>query len=92
MSFLNDSISFVLRGAILIELSLLKKIATSKESKRKSLPLNERNVIVVDGSNCGDSLLDEALRLIKSDSENSVASWIELLSGETWNPLKVRRA
>lgn len=36
-------------------------------------------------------LLDEALKHIKeTDPPESVQSWIEYLSGETWNPLKLR--
>lgn len=39
----------------------------------------------------GDVLLDEALKHIKeTDPPESVQSWIEYLSGETWNPLKLR--
>lgn len=39
----------------------------------------------------GDVILDEALKHIKETqpSEN-VVNWIEYLSGETWNPLKLR--
>lgn len=39
----------------------------------------------------GDVLLDEALKHIKeTDPPETVQSWIEYLSGETWNPLKLR--
>lgn len=39
----------------------------------------------------GDVLLDEALKHIRSTQpEECIQDWIELLSGETWNPLKVR--
>ena len=38
----------------------------------------------------GDVLLDEALGHIKkSNPAENVQNWIELLSGETWNPLKL---
>lgn len=38
----------------------------------------------------GDVLLDEALNHIKKmDPAENVQNWIELLSGETWNPLKL---
>ncbi|RXM33169.1 Golgi phosphoprotein 3-like [Acipenser ruthenus] len=38
----------------------------------------------------GDVLLDEALKHIKvTEPAESVQSWIELLTGETWNPLKL---
>ncbi|XP_040435167.1 Golgi phosphoprotein 3 isoform X2 [Falco naumanni] len=38
----------------------------------------------------GDVLLDEALKHIKeTQPPETVQNWIELLSGETWNPLKL---
>ncbi|XP_030324208.1 Golgi phosphoprotein 3 [Calypte anna] len=38
----------------------------------------------------GDVLLDEALKHIKeTHPPETVQNWIELLSGETWNPLKL---
>ncbi|KAJ3403852.1 hypothetical protein HDU80_003666 [Chytriomyces hyalinus] len=39
---------------------------------------------VIDDRSTGEVLLDEALRMIKTDSQ-SIASWIDLMSGETWN-------
>ena len=59
--------------------------------RRKSLLL--RKVIVKSSDPCGDVLLDEALKHIKETSESfpeTVQTWIEYLSGETWNPLKLR--
>ncbi|KAL1227268.1 Golgi phosphoprotein, partial [Trichinella spiralis] len=39
----------------------------------------------------GDIILDEALKHIKeTDPPLTVQSWIEYLSGESWNPLKLR--
>lgn len=39
----------------------------------------------------GDVILDEALKHIKETKPpENVTSWIEYLSGETWNPLKLR--
>lgn len=39
----------------------------------------------------GDVILDEALKHIKeTQPAETVVSWIEYLSGETWNPLKLR--
>ena len=40
---------------------------------------------------CGDVLLDEALKHIKeTNQQETVQTWIEYLSGETWIPLKLR--
>lgn len=49
-----------------------------------------RKVEVKSDAPTGDVLLDEALNHVKKNtpSEN-VQNWIELLSGETWNPLKL---
>ena len=59
--------------------------------RRKSL-LN-RKVIVKSAEPCGDVLLDESLKHIRETSDSApetVQTWIEYLSGETWNPLKLR--
>jgi Golgi phosphoprotein 3 len=85
LSFLNDTISYILRGCILMELSFQGKIRTIHESYKRHPA--ERHLEVIDGSSTCDGLLDEALRHIKSE-RHSVAGWIDLLSGETWNPLK----
>lgn len=89
-SFWNDCISSGLRGCILIELGLRGRIELEKAGmKRKSL-LN-RKVIVKNDTPTGDVLLDEALKHMKeTDPPENVQSWIEYLSGETWNPLKLR--
>ncbi len=79
--------SFVAR-TILFLLSFLQERAGMR---RKSLLL--RKVIVKSSDPCGDVLLDEALKHIKETSESfpeTVQTWIEYLSGETWNPLKLR--
>ncbi|KAJ3207285.1 hypothetical protein HDU82_003905 [Entophlyctis luteolus] len=74
--------SQVLRGCILMELSFRKRIATVQEVRKR--PYSERLLQVIDERPTGDVLLDEALRMIKTDSQ-SIASWIDLMSGETWN-------
>ncbi|KAJ3102625.1 hypothetical protein HDU97_000409 [Phlyctochytrium planicorne] len=76
----------VLRGAILMELSFRNRVTTVKEIRKR--PFAERLVEVVDEKNTGEVLLDEALKLIKTDTQN-ISSWIDLLSGETWNLMKI---
>lgn len=68
-----------LRGCILVELSLRKKISSTKETKRRPFP--DRVVQVVDDTSTGEVLLDEALKLMKADRQ-SVGNWMDLLSGE----------
>merc|ERR1712168_1068947 len=85
-SFWNDCISSGLRGCILIELALRGRIELERAGMRRKSLLG-RKVIVKNG----DALLDEALKHIKeTDAPENVQTWIEYLSGETWNPLKLR--
>merc|ERR1719361_1403187 len=89
-SFWNDCISSGLRGCILIELALRGRIELERAGMRRKSLLG-RKVIVKNGDPCGDVLLDEALKHIKeTDAAENVQTWIEYLSGETWNPLKLR--
>uniref|UniRef100_A0A8C9TP82 Golgi phosphoprotein 3 n=1 Tax=Scleropages formosus TaxID=113540 RepID=A0A8C9TP82_SCLFO len=54
------------------------------------LGLKDREVICKSDAPTGDVLLDEALKHIReTQPPETVQSWIELLSGETWNPLKL---
>ncbi|KAL7064372.1 hypothetical protein AAHC03_05648 [Spirometra sp. Aus1] len=87
-SFWNDNISVGLRGCFLIELAFRGRIALEPPSARRRFILN-RNVVVVKDVPTGDMLLDEALRTIHSNEPTDVKSWIEYLSGETWNPFKI---
>lgn len=89
-SFWNDNISTGLRGAILVELSLLKRIRLDKPKARRR-SLTYRKVICLDSSSTGDALLDEALKHIKEHNNlYSVSAWIDFLSGDTWNPINFR--
>lgn len=89
-SFWNDCISSGLRGCILIELALRGRIELEKQGMRKK-QLNHRRIILKNDTPTGDVLLDEALKHIKeTDVPESTEAWIEYLSGETWNPLKLK--
>ncbi|KAL4629533.1 Golgi phosphoprotein 3-like [Arapaima gigas] len=88
-SFWNDCISSGLRGCILIELALRGRIQLEPASMRKK-KLLDRKVLFKSEAPTGDVLLDEALKHIKAtEPPENVQSWIELLTGETWNPLKL---
>ena len=54
--------------------------------RKRAFP--DRLIEVIDPSGTDEVLLDEALKLIKQERQ-SIATWMDLLSGETWNPLKV---
>ncbi|XP_013782551.1 Golgi phosphoprotein 3 homolog sauron-like [Limulus polyphemus] len=89
-SFWNDCISSGLRGCILVELALRGRIELEKAGMRRRSVLM-RKVLLKSDTPTGDVLLDEALKHIKETSPSeTLQSWIEYLSGETWNPLKLR--
>lgn len=90
LSFWNDSISYALRGCILLELAFRGKIRVVNDPARRRFELGERLIEVVDDKKTGETLLDEALNLMKNDPNNlSITNWIDLLSGETWNLMKI---
>ncbi|CAF2861187.1 unnamed protein product [Rotaria sp. Silwood2] len=89
-SFWNDCISSGLRGCILTELGFRGRVELEKTGARRRALAN-RKVILLDDTATGDVLLDEALRHIKeTQPTETVQSWIEYLSGECWNPLKLK--
>ncbi|KAJ6646094.1 Golgi phosphoprotein 3 like sauron [Pseudolycoriella hygida] len=89
-SFWNDCISSGLRGCILIELGIRGRVELERAGMRRK-GLTSRKVVLKSETPTGDVLLDEALKHIKeTDPPETVQSWIEYLSGETWNPLKLR--
>jgi len=89
-SFWNDCISSGLRGCILIELALRGRVELEKQGMRKK-SVNTRRLIIKSDTPTGDVLLDEALKHVKeTDPPETIEAWIEYLSGETWNPLKLR--
>ncbi|KAG5305679.1 GOLP3 protein, partial [Pseudoatta argentina] len=89
-SFWNDCISSGLRGCILAELAFRGRVELEKAGMRKK-SLLARKLLLKSDAPTGDVLLDEALKHLKdTDPPETVQSWIEYLSGETWNPLKLR--
>ncbi|KAJ3805153.1 GPP34-domain-containing protein [Lentinula aff. lateritia] len=98
LSFWNDNISYALRGCILIELALRRRIAVVKDvvgGGRRRVELSELIVEVVDERMTGETILDETLRMMKATQDPpigeklSISTWVDLLSGETWNVLKI---
>uniref|UniRef100_A0A8D2H8I6 Golgi phosphoprotein 3 n=1 Tax=Urocitellus parryii TaxID=9999 RepID=A0A8D2H8I6_UROPR len=89
-SFWNDCISSGLRGCMLTELALRGRLQLEACGMRRKSLLTRR-VICKSDAPTGDVLLDEALKHVKeTQPPETVQNWIELLSGETWNPLKLR--
>ncbi|KAF9910220.1 hypothetical protein BX616_010919 [Lobosporangium transversale] len=90
LSFWNDNISYTLRGCILMELAFRHRIAMVKDPNRRKYPLPDRYIEVINEKLTGEVLLDEALKMIASTPERmSVGQWIDLMSGETWNVMRV---
>ncbi|RSH79979.1 uncharacterized protein EHS24_009650 [Apiotrichum porosum] len=89
LSFWNDNISYALRGCILIELALRRRIAMVRDPSRRRLALSDRLIEVIDERQTGETILDEALKMIKSSEKYGVGAWIDLMSGETWNVMKI---
>lgn len=83
LSFWNDNISYALRGCILIELALRRRIVVHKDPNRRRIPAAERLVEVIDTRQTGETILDETLKMMKAqESERmSINAWIDLLSG-----------
>ncbi|KAI0737178.1 Golgi phosphoprotein 3-domain-containing protein [Daedaleopsis nitida] len=85
VSIWNDHISYALRGCILIELALRRRIALVRDppAKRHRLSLDQHLVQLLDDSPTGEptGILDEDRMTLKS--------WIDLLSGETYNLAKI---
>ncbi|EMR62669.1 Vacuolar protein sorting-associated protein 74 [Eutypa lata] len=89
LSFWNDNISYALRGCIVLELAFRGRISMQKDASRRRFPLADRVIEVIDDTLTGEVLLDEALKMMKQSEKMSVASWIDLMSGETWNLMKI---
>ena len=60
-----------------------RRICIIRDSSRRRYPLAERLVEVLDDRRTGETILDEALKMMKGQEEArmSVNSWIDLLSG-----------
>jgi Golgi phosphoprotein 3 len=58
-----------------------------KDSGRRRYPLPDRFIEVIDERQTGETLLDEALKLIKTSEKMGVGNWIDLMSGSHQAPL-----
>lgn len=62
-----------------------RRIALVKDPHRRRNPVSDRLIEVIDDRQTGETILDEALKMIKSQegSKLGINSWIDLLSGES---------
>ncbi|KAJ7239284.1 Golgi phosphoprotein 3-domain-containing protein [Mycena rebaudengoi] len=85
LSFWNDNISHALRGCILMELALRRRIGVVRDPMTADL-LTERPVTVLSTRQTGETLLDETLKMMKQTEDSGermgVATWVDLLSGK----------
>ena len=59
-----------------------------RDPHRRRLPLSERLVEVIDERATGETILDEALKMMKGQQEVEkigVGSWVDLLSGTPYS-------
>ncbi|KAF7726249.1 hypothetical protein EC973_008959 [Apophysomyces ossiformis] len=92
LSFWNDSISYALRGCIVMELAFRGRISMVKDTNRRKYPLSDRYIEVINDKLTGEVLLDEALKMMKASEKMSVASWIDLMSGYQLKQVRERLA
>ncbi|KAJ7906244.1 Golgi phosphoprotein 3, partial [Mycena leptocephala] len=85
LSFGNDNISYALRGYILIELALRRRIGIVRDPGRKRSPLPDRPITVISMRQTGKTLLDETLKMMKQTEDAGekmgVGTWVDLLNG-----------
>ncbi|KAJ7261106.1 Golgi phosphoprotein 3-domain-containing protein [Mycena rebaudengoi] len=91
LSFWNDNISYALRGCILMELALRRRIGIVRDPMSRRTPLTERPVTVLSTRQTGETLLDETLKMMKQTEDSGermgVATWVDLLSGKCRVPI-----
>nr|CAX70756.1 Golgi phosphoprotein 3 [Schistosoma japonicum] len=88
LSFWNDNVCYGLRGCILVELGLRNRIGLEPCGMRRK-NVSSRSIVVKKYVPTGDSLLDEALKHINERKPLNTETWINYLSGETWNPVNL---
>lgn len=68
-----------------MELALRRRIALVKDTHRRRNPLADRLVEVIDDKQTGETILDEALKIMKAQETDrfTISAWIDLLSGES---------
>lgn len=72
-----------------MELAFRGKIAMANDPNRRRLPLSDRYIELIDDKITGETLLDETIKMMKTSEPLSVSTWIDYLSGETWNLTKI---
>lgn len=53
-----------------------------RDPSRRRLALADRLIEVIDDRQTGETILDEALKMIKTSEQYGVGAWVDLMSGE----------
>lgn len=53
-----------------------------RDPSRRRLALSDRLIEVIDDRQTGETILDEALKMLKSSEKYGVGAWVDLMSGE----------
>lgn len=89
LTFWNDKLSYTLRGCILMELALRGRIGIAKGAELRREDVCDRHIQLYNAKVTGEPLLDETLRHIQQSPPTSVVEWVDLLSGDTWNMMRL---
>ena len=54
-----------------------------RDPSRRRLALADRLIEVIDDRQTGETLLDEALKMMKSSEKYGTGAWVDLMSGES---------
>lgn len=68
----------------MIELALRRRIAMVRDPSRRRLALADRLIEVIDDRQTGETILDEALKMMKSSEKYGTGAWVDLMSGASW--------
>ncbi|CCU99611.1 unnamed protein product [Malassezia sympodialis ATCC 42132] len=89
LSFWNDKLSYTLRGCILMELALRGRIGVAKGADQRREDVSDSHIRLYNARPTGEPLLDETLRHIHQSPPTSIVEWVNLLSGDTWNMMRL---
>lgn len=53
-----------------------------RDPSRRRLALADRLIEVIDDRQTGETILDEALKMMKSSEKYGTGAWVDLMSGE----------
>lgn len=63
-----------------------------RDPSRRRLALADRLIEVIDDRQTGETILDEALKMIKSSEKYGAGAWVDLMSGTRYCPLSMSQA